>query len=296
MLCPSKAAGLGRTFWAPGASALARAAQAVDAVISRGASADAALAEYAGDAERAAVHAITLGTLRWYLRLAPPVERLLARPEDLAPEVRALLVTSAHQLEYCATAPETTVNAAVDAARISRPPRTAGLVNAVLRRFLREREPLLARSDAALPARTAHPAWLVERIAAAWPEERDAILAANNLHPPMTLRVDLSRISREDYCGQLAQMGIESQQTQWIDTALTLTHPVRIEDLLGFAAGLVSVQDAAPSWRLCCLVRRQGSPFWMPARHRAARPAPCSSGWARMPRSRRSTWMRDGSG
>jgi 16S rRNA (cytosine967-C5)-methyltransferase len=216
----------------------------VDAVISRGESADAALAQYATDAERAAVRAITLGTVRWYLRLAPPLERLLARPADLAPEIRALLVTTAHQLQYSRNVPETTVNAAVDATRILKAPRTAGLVNAVLRRFLRQSEQLFARSDAALPARTAHPAWLIERIAAAWPEERDTILAANNLHPPMTLRVDLSRISRQDYCGQLAQKGIESQEVQWIDSALILTHPVRIEELPGFAEGLVSVQDA----------------------------------------------------
>jgi 16S rRNA (cytosine967-C5)-methyltransferase len=257
-----------RTPWAPGASALARAAQAVDAVISRGESADAALAQYATDAERAAVRAITLGTVRWYLRLAPPLERLLVRPADLAPQIRALLVTTAHQLQYSRNVPETTVNAAVDATRILKAPRTAGLVNAVLRRFLTQSEQLFARSDAALPARTAHPAWLIERITAAWPEERDAILAANNLHPPMTLRVDLSRISRQDYCRQLAHKGIESQEVQWLDSALIVTHPVRIEDLPGFAEGVVSVQDAGAQLAALLL----GAPAGLPVLDACAAP------------------------
>jgi 16S rRNA (cytosine967-C5)-methyltransferase len=257
-----------RRPWAPGASALARAAQAVDAVISRGESADAALAQYATDAERAAVRAITLGTVRWYLRLAPPLERLLVRPADLAPQIRALLVTTAHQLQYSRNVPETTVNAAVDATRILKAPRTAGLVNAVLRRFLTQSEQLFARSDAALPARTAHPAWLIERITAAWPEERDAILAANNLHPPMTLRVDLSRISRQDYCRQLAHKGIESQEVQWLDSALIVTHPVRIEDLPGFAEGVVSVQDAGAQLAALLL----GAPAGLPVLDACAAP------------------------
>jgi 16S rRNA (cytosine967-C5)-methyltransferase len=235
---------LARTAWAPGAAALALAAQAVDAVISRGESADVALAQHGADSERAVVWAIALGTLRWYLRLAPAVELLLARPAELAPLVRSLLVTAAHQLQYSRNVPEMTVNAAVDAVRILKAPRAAGLVNAVLRRFLGEREQLLRRTDVALSARSAHPAWLIERIAAAWPSDFESILEANNRHPPMTLRIDLSRISRQSYREQLAQSGIESQEIRWIDSGLTLGHPVRVEELPGFSEGLVSVQDA----------------------------------------------------
>src|SRR5690348_13486817 len=89
-----------RTEWAPGAPALADAARAISAVAFEGRSSDDALAPFAQIPDRAAVRAITLGCLRWFLRLAPAVEGLLARPEGVAKEVRSLLIATAHQIEY----------------------------------------------------------------------------------------------------------------------------------------------------------------------------------------------------
>ena len=109
---------LGRPGPASGARALAGAARAVEAVVSRGESADAALAAGERGSERAAVRAIALGTLRWYLRLAPAVDALLERPRRVAAPVRALLVARAHQVEYSRNAPELMVHTAVDAARL----------------------------------------------------------------------------------------------------------------------------------------------------------------------------------
>ena len=179
---------MARTPWAPGAPALAAAARAVEEVISCGRSADAALASLANAPERAAIRAITLGTLRWYLRLAPAVEELLTHPSGVASPIRALLAVAAHQIEYSRNVAEATVHAAVDGARLLGAERATGLTNAVLRRFVAERVSLLARVDAQLPARTAHPAWLVEQIAAAWPGQCPAILAANNGHLEPSLR------------------------------------------------------------------------------------------------------------
>jgi 16S rRNA (cytosine967-C5)-methyltransferase len=235
---------LARTRWAPGATALASAARAVAAVITRGESADAALASAAVGPDRAAVRAIALGTLRWYLRLVPALERLLERPSAVPPPVHALLAAAAHQIEYSRNAPEASVHAAVDAARLLGAPRTTGLVNAVLRRFVAERSVLLAAGDATAAARSAHPRWLTEKILSAWPVQGEAVLEANNHHPPMTLRVDLSRISRPAYRAQLAATGIDAYEIQWIDSAITLNHPLAVASLPGFSEGLVSVQDA----------------------------------------------------
>ena len=197
-----------------------------------------------GSADGPAVRAIALGTLRWYLRLSPAISQLLERPDALAAPVRALLAVAAHQVEYSRNPPEVTVDAAVDAARLLGVDRAAGLVNAVLRRFVRERPALLARVDASLAARVAHPAWLVDRISSAWPEQAEEILLANNLHPPMTLRVDLSRGSRADYMAALANRSIGAKEIQWSAYAVTLDRPQPVEDLPGFADGWVSVQDA----------------------------------------------------
>ena len=235
---------MGKTPWAPGAPALAAAARAVDAVVFRGESVDAALSTAADMGERAAVHAIALGTVRWYLRLAPAIESLLQRPQGVANPVRALLAAAAHQIEYSRNAPELTAHLAVDAARLLGAERSTGLVNAVLRRFVAERAARLGKVDATVPGRTAHPGWLVKEISRAWGELALSVLEANNAHPPMTLRLDLSRTTRADYVARLTAAGIDSQEIQWMPSALTLARPVAVLELPGFAEGVVSVQDS----------------------------------------------------
>ena len=220
----------------------------VEAVADQGRSAEAAFAAASkhvpGVPEVSAVRAISLGTLRWYLRLAPAVDFLLPRPEALGAPVRALLAVAAHQVEYSRNAPEATVHAAVDAARLLGMKRATGLVNAVLRRFVSERAAIFERIDASLPVRTAHPRWLVEQVCAAWPQQATEVLFANNAHPPMTLRLDLSRASAADYCARLAEQSIDARPIQWMATGIALDRPVAVNDLPGFAEGLASVQDA----------------------------------------------------
>jgi len=235
---------LARSRWAPGAGPLAGAARVVEAVAFRGQSADAPLSATAPPVPPAAVRAIALGTLRWYLRLMPAVEGLLERPAGVAPLVRALLVTAAHQVEYSRNAPQTIVHSAVDAARLLGAADRAALVNAVLRRFVNEREALLAGVDCDVAQRTAHPPWLAARVCAAWPDQGLGILEADNAHPPMTLRVDLSRTTRETYLRFLDEGEIDAQEIQWIPCGVVLDRPIGIDRLPRFSEGAVSVQDA----------------------------------------------------
>lgn len=233
-----------RTRWAPGAAALAESARAVAAVAFGGISSDEALRGHEESRDRAAVRAITLGSLRWFLRLAPAIESLLSRPQSVAPEVRALLVVSAHQIEYSRNVPQATVHAAVDATRLLRQGHASSLVNAVLRRWVAERAELLARRDPELAVRTAHPTWLVEALARAWPQALETILQANNEHPPMVLRVDVNRRARDEYVKDLTAAGLEAQPVSWTPAAVHLMKPVAVSALPGFREGLVSVQDA----------------------------------------------------
>ena len=235
---------MARTPWAPGAPALAGAAQALDAVVRGGHSADTALARFESSGDRAAVRAITLGSVRWYLRLLPAVEALFARAAAISPAIRSLLIVAAHQIVYSRNAPELTVQAAVDAARLMKSARATGFVNAVLRRFVRERAGILQRVDLQESARTAHPEWLIQALRAAWPMDYASILEANNAHPPMTLRVDLTRGTASGYAAELSADGIESQLIQWIPSGITLIRPMPVSDLPGFSDGRVSVQDA----------------------------------------------------
>jgi 16S rRNA (cytosine967-C5)-methyltransferase len=232
----------------PGAQALAEAARAVAAVV-RGRSADEALAGAGASAQRPAIRAIALGTMRWYLRLRPAVDALLSSPATLAREVHALLIAAAYQIEYSRDAPALVVNLAVDATRSLGQPRASAVVNAVLRRFVREREALLARMDKDSAVRTAHPGWLVTALAEAWPEHVDRTLEANNGHPPMILRLNTRRRAAAEYLSDLAAAGLQGSLMGGIpagsgSAAVALERPVPVGSLPGFKEGWVSVQDA----------------------------------------------------
>ena len=233
-----------RSRWAPGAAALADAARIISAVAHDGRSTEDVLRAYDESPQRAAIRAIALGSLRWYLRLAPAIEALLSHPQGVANEVRALLVVSAHQIEYSRNAPQATAHAAVDATRILAQGRASGLINAVLRRFVAERATLLGRVDQTLAGRTAHPVWLAKLLEQAWPGLHESILAANNEHPPLVLRVDLSRKQRAAYIEELAAADMAATAMDWAPAAVRLERPVPVPSLPGFREGLVSVQDA----------------------------------------------------
>lgn len=224
------------------AQVLAGAARALMAVARRGRSADRALGEVSG-ALRPAIQAVTLGSLRWYPRLERLAE-LLLEGRRVGGALAALLVASLFQLEYSRNPPEACVSAAVDAARLLGQPRAAGLVNALLRRSLRERGSLGERLAADPVASTAHPAWLLAALQRAWPADWPAIVAADNSAPPLTLRVDRSRIPLERYQEQLRSAGLVAAPVSGCPSALVLERAVGVEALPGFAEGLVSVQDA----------------------------------------------------
>ena len=222
---------------------LTGAARALSAIAAGGHSADAALALFADSPERAAIRAVTLGSVRWYLRLQPAVHALLAPGQRVRPEVDALLVAAAHQVEYSRNPPEASVHAAVDAVRALGQARASGLVNAVLRRFVAERAGLFARLDADPAVASAHPAWLVQALQAAWPSAARMVLAANNEHPPLVLRVNPQRGSRAAYLQALSAAGLPARALEWCPSAVRVEKPVAVESLPGFSEGWVSVQD-----------------------------------------------------
>lgn len=234
----------GRSSYRP-ARVLAQAARAVGAV-SAGRSADEALARFdlaEAGAPRAAIRAVTLGTLRWYLRLDALAE-VLQGQAMLVPLLRALLVVALHQLEYSRGRPEVTVSSAVEATRLLRQSRAAGLMNALLRRYRREREGLQRQLLGDPVASSAHPAWLLEALRTNWPDQAAQIIEADNSAPPMTLRVDLSRGSLDAYELELAGHSLTATRVACCPSALCLSEPQPVEKVPGFAQGRVSVQDA----------------------------------------------------
>ncbi len=225
----------------PLAQLLTHAADAVQAVRG-GQSLNAALARCPAPA-RPGTQALSFHALRW-LGSAQALRALLA-PKTPAPAVDALLLTALALLWPAARAPyseHTLVDQAVAAAN-QRARHSAGFVNAVLRRFLREREALVAAALRDPLARFNHPGWWVDRLQRDWPDRWRAILDADNQRPPMTLRVNARHGDAAGYAARLAEQGIAAQVVG--PHAVTLDQPCPVTQLPGFARGEVSVQDAA---------------------------------------------------
>jgi len=195
---------------------------------------------------RPGAQALAFHALRW-LGLAQALrQRLAARAPASRPD--ALLCTALGLLAADGPpsyAPFTLVDQAVEAAKRNAALRaSASLVNACLRRFLREREQLLQEVRQSDPAaRWNHPRWWIDRLAADHPAYWTAILAAAQQPAPMVLRVNARRSSARAYCERLAQSGIEAAPLG--GQAVRLARPRPVQALPGFAAGDVSVQSAS---------------------------------------------------
>ena len=212
----------------------------IDAAVFAGQSlADGLLARVDGVA-RPAVQDLVYGSLRAYGRGDFFLDQLLTKP--LADDtVRALLLVALYRLETRPDATHTVVDQAVVAAGEMAEGRFRGLVNGVLRNFLRQQETLIGELAGHAVARSQHPDWWLARLQAAYPQDWEAVVAAGNQPPPMGLRVNLRRAGRDDYLARLQAAGIAA--TPLGESGLALARPVPVDRLPGFADGLVSVQD-----------------------------------------------------
>lgn len=187
----------------------------------------------------AAAQNLAYGTLRQAGRLRFFLDTLAGRA--LAPpELAGHVLVGLYELDTASAPAYAVVNETVAiAARAF--PRARGFVNALLRNFQRRR-PELDQAAAQHPeARWNFPGWWLARLQDEHPAHWQAIVTAQNGHPPMTLRVNPRRTTLEAYSQALAQAGLGHRQTG--DMALTLEQPVPVAELPGFQAGLVSVQD-----------------------------------------------------
>ena len=120
-----------------------------------------------------------------------------------------------------------------------------GFVNAILRRFCREQDSILQKLASNPAYTTMHPPWFVKKIAHEWSGNWQSIIEANNTHPPMSLRVNLSHLSREAYCLRLDEQQIAYQLIPYTSAGLIVEQACAVYDLPGFADGDISVQDGA---------------------------------------------------
>jgi 16S rRNA (cytosine967-C5)-methyltransferase len=235
---------------APGAALRADAARSLARVALDGVSLRVALAEanprVADPRDRALFAASLFESSRWWLRFDAALARLLEKPlPPKARDVRALLVLAFAQLAVLGLPEYAVVAASVEAVRALGQPQYAGLANALLRRFLRERATLDAELDRDPVSRHAHPRWLIDAIERDWPEQATAILGANNREAPPTLRVNRRRTTREALLARFAEADVVAHAPDGLADALVLGESADVTRLPGYADGAFSVQDGA---------------------------------------------------
>ncbi|TAN68915.1 MAG: 16S rRNA (cytosine(967)-C(5))-methyltransferase RsmB [Methylobacter sp.] len=192
--------------------------------------------------DRAFIQALCYGVCRQYHRLDFILSQLLDKPLKDA-DVKSLALVGLYQLNFMRVKPHAAVSETVLAAR--KKPWAKSLINAVLRTYLREQEGLEHKADKFQIAALSHPDWLIKQIEQDWPEQALTILQENNQQPPMALRVNLAKISREDYLQRLAEQEIAGKIVGFCASSIVLDRPVPVDLLPGFADGLASIQDTA---------------------------------------------------
>lgn len=207
--------------------------------------------------DRAFIQELCYGVIRWYAPLRQLCSFLLKKSLSVADQdVYALLLIGLYQLNYLRTSPHAAVHETVQAARELHKAWAVPLINGVLRSFQREKASLVKK----LPrdCHFAHPDWLIKKLQQAWPNEWQAILAANNHLPPMSLRVNLLKVTRKDYAKKLKDKDITGNLSELSQAGIILDESCPVLKLPGFMEGEVSIQDTAAQLAASLLLLEPG--------------------------------------
>ena len=190
--------------------------------------------------QRGTAQDLSYGTLRFYGEINAYLTQLLEKP--LTNEgVRCLLLVAIYQLLHDKAQAFTVVDQAVTAATQFKTAWAKGLVNAVLRNFLRQKEELAKKITNNELATYSYPQWWINKIKVQYPSHWQSILAVGNQHPPMTLRINRLKTNMRDYLIELQNEAIEASVLS--DSAVMLAKPILVEKIPQFLDGGVSVQD-----------------------------------------------------
>lgn len=195
-------------------------------------------------AQRAALQDLSYGTLRFYGQLDALLRALLHKPLTDR-RIYYVLLVALYQLQYSKAAQHAVVDHAVRSAQMLNA-KASGLVNAILRNFLRSRAALLEQAAQHAEGKYSYPQWWVDELQSQYGERSAAVLEAGNQHPPMTLRVNQRRNKTAEYLALLNRQDLSARLIE--PDALQLDKPLPVDRLPGFFEGLVSVQDAGAQY------------------------------------------------
>lgn len=206
------------------------------------------------------VQELSYGTCRWWHQLSAIQEQLMPKPlrkKDL--DIQCLLNIGLYQLEHMRLPDHAVLNETVQATVTLKKPWARGLINGALRNYRRRRDELNTQAHNDPASRHSLPRWLLNKLRTAWPEDWQQIGLALLDRPPLTLRVNTRLTDTRNYLQRLEADALQADVHPHIDTALTLSTPMDVNQLPGFAQGMVSVQDAAAQFCAPLLACEPGS-------------------------------------
>jgi 16S rRNA (cytosine967-C5)-methyltransferase len=198
------------------------------------------------DRDRSLLQELCFGTLRWYPRIKQIYLQVMDKPlKAKDADIEALVFLGLYQLGYMRIPEHAAISETVDAVKRLKKLWAVKFVNAVLRRYQREKETLNQLALDSDQGRLAHPNWLIKSINTYWPDQAESVFAANNAHPPFLLRVNSSKTTRDDYIAELQAAGFSASATAFSADGVLLSEAVPVLSLPKFSEGWVSVQDEA---------------------------------------------------
>lgn len=209
--------------------------------------------------QQAMVQHLCFGTCRHYFSVNALSKMLLDKPlPDNARPVQALLWVGLYQLAYTDTSEHAAINETVEACAQLKLVKFKGVLNAILRRFQREKDELLAAlSDSEVP-KYEHPKWLVKALKKSWPEHWQDICENANKQAPMCLRVNTNLQERSEYIQTLKDSKIKAIEGKHALTSVYLETPNPVSKLPNFDQGASSVQDEAAQLSAQLLAPQKG--------------------------------------
>jgi 16S rRNA (cytosine967-C5)-methyltransferase len=215
------------------------------------------LPQKASSQEKSFLQALCLGVLRQYLPLKFILNQLSEKPlRNKDKDIEILILMAIYEILFL----QTPDYAALSEAQKAVPKKKAwakGFVNAILRKLINQKSDFLAFASPDLVQEAIDPSlkfeqvsrlpeWILKLINTHYPEFINQIETAHFYQPPMHLRINAQKISREDYLNTQLKPGLNFESHAFFPNALTLKNPLPVSEIPGFLEGLISVQDLAP--------------------------------------------------
>lgn len=196
--------------------------------------------------DRALLQELCFGTCRFYPQLQAYTECLLDKPLRAKDrDVQALLLLGLYQLLHTRIPDHAAIGETVEVTRHIKKPWATNLVNGVLRSFQRDSGKINDFLTENRAFQSNHPAWMEAMVSKCWPGQFEQLIAANNQHPPFSLRLNTHKISRDNYLQLLREADISAKSTGYSPYGITLEQACDPRKLPHFTEGWLSVQDEA---------------------------------------------------